>query len=284
MAEALLLVGCRVNNQPVPSKSEPTPKILPSEVTETLEQQIQKEIRRLALQASEDSITRKIYLGNLTSISSVFNPSLRIGAINPEVAFARQGFDNPRYSPNKRFRYTLHRDGSVADYETLERLDCSIYFSPLWLRFKSDTVKTAAMQKEASSLFLFESFTQIALNTYSQQGKIDKIDPNVKEDEIARTLGLILNSQDANVRKLFDYAGYLAILPEVGKIVESVDTEAQRELAYTNAPAIYTMAKDRGITAQTLEFGSAEFLNMAFSQSSPWVQMIQSPNIPEPKV
>ena len=139
-----------------------------------------------------------------------------------------------------------------------------------------------AIEKEATGLALWEGFSKIALNTYLKQGKIEKIDPNVTDQEIALTLAYILLTQNPNVNKLFDYAAYLPIMQRVGRLIDQNNASINQELNESNILTIYQMAKDRNIPFEQIKPWSKEFWTLAFSPESPWVKMILDPSIPGP--
>lgn len=270
----------------IPEKSAQTPIVSEAPprkdpIQEALEKTYQ-EVINLSQTYPEDSLVNKVYLGNLNSISPIFTTPLRIGIIDPNVAYTRAGFTNPQYSPNPRFRYTLYSDSSVADYQTLQSMDITIYFSPRWLNSKNDEVKKLALEKEAYSLALWEPFSRIILNTYLSQGRIGLIDPEATEAEIAHTLTRQLLLENQDVRKLYDYAGYLAVLPQVGNLLDMGSQDINEELQYSNLPQIYTLAKLEGVEFEDSNFGSREFLQLAFDINGPWAQMILDPSIPGP--
>lgn len=243
---------------------------------------IHQEVRRLVETYPQDSIIRKVYLGNLTDISPVFTSVLPVGIADPKVAYSRIHFTQAEYTPTHRFSYFLNRDQSQKDYATLKKQTVAIYFSPLWLNSKNDTVKMLSLEKEAYTLALWESFSRIILNTYLAYGSINKIDPAVTEMEIARTLARQILIENPDVRKLYDYAGYLAVLSKVGNVLVIQNPEVETELNYSNLPEIYKVAKQRGIKFGGLEFGSKEFLQLAFDTNGPWARMILDPSIPGP--
>lgn len=138
-----------------------------------------------------------------------------------------------------------------------------------------------AIEKEAIGLALFEGFSKIALNTYLSQGRIERIDPNVTDQEIARTLGYILLTENPDISKLFDYAAYLSIMQKTGRLIYQ-NTDIINELRVSNIYTIYQMAKDKNISFEQITPGSKEFWSLAFSPESPWVKMILDPSVPGP--
>ena len=138
------------------------------------------------------------------------------------------------------------------------------------------------MEKEAFNLSLWNSFCRTTLNTYKAQGRIDLIDPKVIEDELANTLGRQLLIESPLIQKLYDYAGYLAVMPKVDQLLQMQDPELNRDLFNnSNLGTIYQMAQQRNIEVN-LEFGSSEFLRTAFNENGPWGKMISDPSVGSP--
>lgn len=258
---------------------QPTPSSQPEQVEQL--KRVHQEVRRLALMYPADSLFRKVYLGNVAEISSIFVSPLPVGFITPEP-YSRVVFGKAEYSPNKRFRYSLARNRSVADYETLQKQTVSILFSEVWLSTTKDQVKILALEKEALQIGLWEPFSQIALNTYLSQGRIERLDPTVTDQEIARTFARNLLIENADVRKLYDYAGYLAVLPRVGSLLNSQDPRTVTELNYSNLPQVYDLARKNNIPFDRLEVASTDFLRLAFDPESKWAVMISNPALPTP--
>lgn len=250
--------------------------------TQELLTKIHQEVIRLLQTYPQDSIIRKVYLGNLSDISPVFKGTLPLGIADPIKAYSSNRFGNAEYSPQDRFSYFLNQDRSLKGYSTLQKQELAIYFSPTWLDTKNDDVKRLALEEEAYTLALWEPFSRIILNTYLAQGRIDKIDPQVTDEEIGRTLARQILIENKDVRKLYDYAGYLAILFKVGELVEKHDLEIDKELSYSNLPKIYNLAKLRGVKFENLQFTSREFLQLAFDNNGSWGKMILDPSIPGP--
>lgn len=280
---ALLLTGC-TPEQPKPIAKPPIVREAPPppDQTQAVLMRIHQEVRRLVQFYPEDSIIRRVYLGNLSAISPVFVGTLPVGIADPKAAYARTEFAQAEYTSMHRFRYFLPRDQSLKDYATLKAQKVAIYFSPLWLNSKNDAVKILALEKEAYTVALWEPFGRIMLNTYLAQGIIERIDPAVTEAEIARTLARQIPIENPAVRKLYDYAGYLPLLAKVGQILAMQNPQVTTELAYSNFPEIYRLAKQRGIQFEGLQFGSREFLQLAFDTRGPWVKLILQPSIPGP--
>ncbi len=280
MAGMIAFSGCdqeSLNITPTPIVRNAAPK--PDQTQEMLVK-IQKEVQRLAGTYPPDSFVNKVYLGNLSQLNPFFKSPVNIGIADP-TEYAQISFINPKYSSNPRFRYFLDRDQSTADYRTLDQLDIAIAFSPAWLN-SSDQVKALTMEKEASALPIWESFNQITLNTYLFQGKIEAIDPQITSLEIARTFGRQLLFESTTVQKLYDYAGYLAVLPKVGQLIKLQDPQINKDLfVSTNLGTIYRLAEQRKINFD-LQFGSEEFLSLAFNIDGPWGRMIADPTIPSP--
>lgn len=262
-----------------PAKKAPSPQ-QPSYPDQQLSL-VQQEVKRLVLTYPEDSWIRKIYLGNVAEINPLFASPLSIGFINPAV-YSSIRFGETEYTSDKRFRYFLTSDRSLVDYATLWKMSAAILFSEVWLSTQNDQVKIIALEKEAMQIRLWESFSRIALNTYLSQGEVDRIDPKVTDQEIANTFARNLLIENAEVRKLYDYAGYLGILPKVGELLTQKDPQITAELKYTNLPTIYDLAKKRGILFEGLEFASIDFLRMAFDPNSPWVTIIRDSSLPAP--
>lgn len=242
---------------------------------------VHQEVRRLALMYSVDSLVRKVYLGNVAEISPIFVAPLPVGFVSPET-YATTIFGQAEYTPNKRFRYSLTRDRSVVDYATLRKQVVSIVFSEKWLSTTRDQVKVLALEKEALQLGLWEPFSQIALNTYLSQGRVEKIDPTTSDQEIARTFARNLLIENAQVRKLYDYAGYLAVLPKVGQLLASQDPQIIAELNYSNMPQVYNLAKKNEVQFEGIAVNSTDFLSLAFDPNSNWAAMISSSSLPAP--
>lgn len=57
---------------------------------------------------------------------------------------------------------------------------------------------------------------------------------NVTDQEIARTLGYILLTENSDIRKLFDYTAYLPIMEKAGKLIDQNNTEIINELRVSN--------------------------------------------------
>lgn len=250
--------------------------------TKTNQQIVEQEIKRLAGKYPQDSIIRRVYSGEApVQLSPIFKELIEIGFIG-SVAYARTHYSDAKLSEQKRFRYFLERDFSLEDYSTLESIKISIAFSSDWLESKNDEVKDLALEKEAIGLALFEGFSKIALNTYLLQGKIDRIDPNVTDQEIARTLAYVLLAENPDVNKLFDYAAYLLVLQKVERLIIQNNANAIQELRASNFATIYQMAKDRSIPFEQIKPWSREFWDLAFNPQSPWVKMILDPSIQGP--
>lgn len=205
-----------------------------------------------------------------------------IGIADPNVTYARTGFGRPEYSSTDRFKCILNSNQKQAYYATLESLPVAIYFSPTWLNSKNDDVKKLALEKEAYTVALFEPFGEIAIGPYRSQSQIIKIDPSVTEAEIVRTFTRQILIENADVLKLYDYASYLLVLPQVGDLLASQNPETITELRFSNLPTIYNLAKQKGIKFEGLTFGSKEFLQTAFDPNGPWAKMILSPSVSGP--
>ena len=255
-----------------------TGEILPK----TEQQIVKEEVKRLVEKYPQDSIVRTVYSQQApTQLSPIFKHPIEITFIDP-VTYARSSYSDAKLSEQKRFRYFLERDSSLKDYSTLESVKVSIAFSSYWLRTKNDEVKDLVIEKEAIGLALWEGFSKIALNTYLKQGKIEKIDLSVTDQEIARTLAYILLTENPNISKLFDYAAYLAIMQTVERLIDQNNASVNQELKESNVLTIYQMAKDKNIPFEQIKPGSQEFWTLAFSPESPWVKMILDPSIPGP--
>ncbi len=280
MALTLALTGCGPTNPKPESRATVTTIASQSKPEEQL-QKIQQEVIRLARSQSVDPLVRNVYLGDLSVYSPIFKSQLYSGLTNSENA--QTNFMNLKYSPNPRFSYTLFRDQSVVNYQTLEQMDVSIYFSPYWLN-STDQVKALTMEKEAYHLAMWRRFCLNALATYRAQGRINLIDPTVTEEELANTMGIQLLFENPLVQKLFDYAGYLAEQKKVGQLLQLQDPQINRDLfEYSNSGTIYQMAQERNINTN-LEFGSEEFFRMAFDLNGPWGRMIANPSVPSPSL
>lgn len=279
---AFVLTSCSPD-KPKTIERPPIVKENPPKQDQTQEilTRIHQEVSRLAQTYPQDSIIRNVYLGNLSSISPVFTDALPVGIADPKAAYARTQWGQAEYTPSDRFNYFLNSDSSQKGYATLKKQAVAIYFSPVWLNSQNDNVKKLALEKEAYTLALWEPFSRIALNTYLSQGKISKVDPTVTDIEIARTLARQILIDNPDVRKLYDYAGYLPILQKVGKLATQ-NSRAETELNYSNLLKIYNLAKEKGIQFADLQFGSKEFLQLAFDPDGSWAQMILNPAIPGP--
>lgn len=285
LACSAALTGCfpmqsRPAEKPTVAPAVPATKDQASEILSRTHQ----EVRRLVETYPQDSIVRKVYLGKLADISPVFADNLPVGVSDPRVTYARTVFGQAEYNAIHQFRYFLNRDQSLKDYFTLKKQAVAVYFSPNWLNSKNDAVKTLALEKEAYTLALWEPFSRIILNTYLAQGRIEKIDPAVGEAEIARTLARQILVENEDVRKLYDYAGYLPVLSRVGDLLATEDPILETELGYSNLPKIYKLAKQKSIELEGLQFGSKEFLQLAFDPEGPWAEMILDPSIPGPSL
>ncbi|MBI2430503.1 MAG: hypothetical protein HYV39_00580, partial [Candidatus Levybacteria bacterium] len=244
-------------------------------------QKVQQEVIRLARLQPPDSLINTVYRGDISTFNPIFKSKTRSGFTNEE--YAQIGFINASYSPDQRFRFTSLINQSTATYATLDKLDVAIYFSPFWLN-STDQVKLLAMEKEAINLALWNSFCQIALNTYRNQGRIDLIDPRVTERELANTMGRQLIIENPLMQKLYDYAGYLAVMPKVGQLLQLQDPQINKDLfEHSNFGTIYQMAQRSKIEVN-LEFGSREFLTTAFNENGPWGKMIADPSVGAPPI
>lgn len=264
----------------MPIASGSTAEVLPK----TNQQIVEEEVKRLASKYPQDSITKTVYSGEApTHLSPIFKYPVEIKFI-PPVAYARIRYSDGEFSEQKRFRYFLERDSSLKDYSTLERVKVSIAFSSLWLQSKNDEVKDLAIEKEAIGLALFEGFSKITLNTYLSQGTIERIDPNVTDQEIARTFAYLFLEENPDVTKLFDYAAYITIMQKAGRLIEQNDPSIMQDLRVTNIVIIHQMAKNRNISFDQIKPGSKEFWALAFSPESPWVKMILDPSVSGPSI
>lgn len=284
MAGATLVLASCSPQQPQATDKPPVVREAPPQPdqTQVFLTRTHQEVIRLLQDYPEDSITRKAYLGNLSEISPIFADALPVGIADPKEAYSRTHFAQAEYSPKHRFNYFSNHDQSLKGYATLQRQEVAVYFSPVWLDTKSDAVKKLVLEKEAYNLALYEPFSKIILNTYLTQGRIDKTDPQITEDEIARTLARQILFENAEVRKLYDYAAYLPLLSRVGKLLESQDPEIEKELNYSNLAEIYRLAKEKGIKFENLQGGSREFLQLALDINGPWAKMILDPSIAGP--
>lgn len=237
----------------------------------------------MASKYPQGSIVRTVYSGEApTQLSPIFKNPVKIKSIPLSVAYARVAYTNGEFSKQKRFRYFLETDSSSKDYSTLESVRLSIRFSSAWLAAKSDEVKDLAVEKEAIGPALFEGLSKIMLNTHLSQGKIERIDPNVTDQEIARTFAYLALGDNLDIAKLFDYAAYIAIMQKAGKLIEQNDPTIMQDLRATNIERIYRMAKDRHINFDQIKPFSQEFWTLAFNPDSPWVKMILDPSVPGP--
>ena len=286
-----ILTSCSPD-KPVPFDKTPVEKTVPLPIfptaspkvdfTTEILNKLSNELGRLVQTTPADSLIRKVYLEDLNAISPIFSGKLPIGIT--EAAYARTNFGRAEYSPEHRFNYFLERDGSLAGYSTIRKMDVAISFSTVWLNSQSDAVKMLAVEKEAFQLALWEPFTRIISNSYLAQGRITKTDTTVTDWEIAQSLARVIAIQNYEVRKLYDYAGYLAVLPGVGKVLASEGPQAERELNYSSLLKIHQMAKTKRISFETLQFGSKEFLQTAFDPKGAWAKMISDPSIPGPEL
>ncbi len=275
------ILGCQATGPDSNSIAKtPTVMVSPSKPDQAQDflQRIQQEVIRLARLQPPDSLINTVYRGDISTINPIFKSRVRSGTTSE---YAQISFIDAKYSPVDRFRYTLQRDQSAKNYATLDQLDVAISFSNFWL-ISTDQVKLLAMEKEAYNLALWNSFCQSSLATYRAQGRIDLIDPTVTEQELANTMGRQLVIENSLVQKLYDYAGYLAIMPQVGHLLELNDPKINRDLFnHSNIGKIYQLAKERNIEVN-LQFGSREFLATAFDLNGPWGQMISDPSVDSP--
>lgn len=274
------LTGCSPDQSKAIEKTPITREAPPKQ--DQTKEIIHQEVIRLIQRYPQNSIVRTVYLGNLADISPVFTGTLPVGVADPRVSYARTQFGQAEYAPTPSFNYRLNQDLQQNSFTVLKRQEVAVYLSPVWLNSKNDEVKTLALEKEAYTIALWEPFSSIVLNTYLTQGKISKIDPKITDAEIAHTLARQMLIDNLDVRKLYDYAGYLAILPKVGPILASQNPEAETELGASNLPKIYKLAKKNNIQFENLEFGSQEFLQAAFNNEGPWAKMILDPSIAGP--
>lgn len=260
------------------------PSATPEQTLDLVEQmhKVHQEVKRLALTLPEDSLVRKVYLGNVAEVNPIFQSPTEVGFMYPTTAYAMTYFGVPKYTPEYRFRYLLTRNNSVANYAILQKMAVSIIFSQEWLTTTSYEVKMLALEKEATQLSLWKPFSRIALNTYLAFGKVEKIDPTVTDQEIADTLTRSLLIEDPNVNKLYDYAGYLAVLNKVGQLLAQGNQQIINDLDISTLNKVYNLAKRKGIQFENLEFASTDFLRTAFDPNGAWAKMILDPSIPAP--
>ncbi len=265
---------------PQPKQPEPEP------IQETLDllERTHQEVIRLAQAYPEDHLVRKVYLGDLNQVSPIYKSPLKVGVIPPGSSLAQTHFGKTELSSEKRFRYFLTRDGSVADYSTLTSMEITISFSPVWLNGSYDEVKNLALEKEAYTIAQWESFSRIALDIYLNQGRIEKIDPTVTDIEIGRTLTRNLLMDDPRLLKLFDYAGYLMFLDKAEQLLASNDSHLIEELNTSNLPRIYSLAREAGVDYRGVVFDSKDYYWTALADNSPWVDIISNPSIPGPVI
>lgn len=245
--------------------------VQPQEIIET--QTLYQEITRLALTYPQDSLVAKTYLGRSSEINPIFKP-LRIGLSPDWVYDSSTRTGEPRYTPKKRFSYLLYAGESLVQYETLQGLTAEIYFSPRWMEIQSDEVKTLMIEKEAVTLGLWEGFAKIILNTYRMQGRISLLDKNTTETEIANTLARQITIDNPELLKVYAGASYLALLPQVEKLLALNDPRITEDLKPSHFLEFYHQAKTANILFKNMEPWSNEFWELAFNPNSPWVQIL----------
>lgn len=245
-------------------------------------ERVRQEVERLAASFPEGSVVRNVYLGDLSTISPVFQNPIGIRVIGP-VTYARTHFGNHEYTDQKRFRYALNSDNKPADYATLNRVQLSVEFSTLWQAARTDDVKKIALDKEAYTIAQWEGFSRLMFNNYDSQGTFQQLDPTVTREEVARTVAYSAVIENPQLNKLFDYAGYLPILPAVGELLARNDRTINEDLSASNLITIYNGAKTNNIPFENIAFASREFWDLAYNPHSPWVQYINDPTIPAPE-
>ena len=166
-------------------------------------------------------------------------------------------------------------DGKQQEYRIVKMQPVSIGFSSEWENGPSQLVQQMIMEKEAHALLLWSDFTQFALQVRVQQGTkfytSGRVDPTLPQ--IQEAIGREFYNNIPEAHSLYDYAGYLAIMPQVEAIMSSTNREAQDMLGETNIPAIWRMAKEKNIVF-IHPIGSRAFIRQAYDPKSPWGEII----------
>lgn len=245
--------------------------------SESASQRIKNEVERISRLQPDDSFVKKVYSGNLKLFGATFK-SLSIGVANPTTEAAKFSYGNFKYSPNNRFSHAFRAQDAVP-LPTLTDQEIVISFTPDFLN-APDEVKLLLMEKEGSHIPMFASLSDAVYRIYEQLGTYKKLDPSVTRDEIGTTLAVQLTSQDKDMLKLFDYAGYLYVLPKIQELVNKHDPKIDQALTKTNYVEILRMTEKNKIPIKNYDLNSDEFKIQAFTKNSPWGKMIMDPKIP----
>lgn len=279
-AGGILLTSCGIKNTPsAPPTETPAPRE-PGE--DEVIDNIRQEVKRLALTLPQGNQVREIYTAqDLTSISPIFASPLEYGAlIHPSMA--ETFFHSPVYSAQEKFSYLYSQDGSTANYLTLESAKLRVLL-PQNFPELTDEVKLLILRKEANTIIQWEAFSRyVVYPFFTSNGTITKLDPTVEDRQISSTLAWKFLTENPNILKRYDYAGYIPIMSGVGRILASGNQQAIAELKVSNADEIYTLAQQQGINFEGVTEDPAKFIQLAYSDTSPWVAIIDNPNVAGP--
>lgn len=274
------LVACTPN--------QTRPPVQPSVVIPSREQEqqellgtIQSEVRRLVLAQPEESLVKKVYTGDLIAISPIFTPRLQIKLVSNPNNYAENTVRDFSLTPDARFSVVASDGVQKEDYHSLLKIkDISVGLSKNWLS-STDTAKLLALEKEAANLTMYEKVMPELARQYAValNNTIRPTNSSVTREEIGRTLGVYLTNSNPDMKNLKDWAGYLYIMPKVGRVRRSTDAKSIEDMRVrNNIMTVYDAGIKAGLNFPEEGFilGSDAFLFMAFDIESRWVKFVQS--------
>lgn len=258
-----LVIACR------PNQSTPQPEV--SKETTI----IRSEVARLVQFWDPDTVIRKIYTGGVfPGLDPIFTLPVPTGFSEGRGYSLVHAAGNVS-SPTTRFEYFPQPKGGKVALPTPIHHNISIMFSRNWLNTKDDRLKRLAIEKETLYIGLWNPFSTILKNSYAQNGPINKLDATVTDQEIANAMAIYTLGTEPGIRKIYDFAGYLVILPKVGQLLSLNDPKFTQEIeSYTNLKRVYDAARAKNIPFDKVGFNSREFYQLAFDPNSPWAQMV----------
>lgn len=253
------------------------------------ETKVRNEVRRLAQKLEDGSLVKRLYLDPhyMKELSPLFTP-LRVVAASRTKDFYSAILMVTPLSPDE--QYILHTpDSAPMPRKRYQSIEVSIAFSPSWLETTSDEVKTLAMKKEAIHLLLWPSMKLIAEEEFKRKRWTIQITKPGLSPEIALQSAIydyLFTDEDAF--KLYEYAGYLGILWRLEQLLQTETgdhaAEIRKRMGLLDLPE---EARKRQIPLEALQFENTpteQFLRYAFTEGSPWVNLVLNPKYPSPSI
>lgn len=282
---ALTGINLLLNADSTPSPDPELTPTLPTEQSPFSEKAVQQRVSELLNLLPPDEDIVKVYTGgDVPELNDIYTLPYAIGVLSEGQISKIEFIPNAEsITPDKKYRYTSKSSGKPEDFPIIQEINGKILFSDRWYNMQTPEAQMFAVRKEARTLLQNTSFNRFAYQKMMEQGVYELLDPTVDEWDMAVTEGHTITAAYPQIRKLHDFGPYLMMLQEYDALKPHMTEEMHSDIELFLPEWMREDVTERGIKYQDIAFNSEEYADLAFADSSPWVQYILQLDLPTTK-